>query len=103
HFAWNVIGRKPMFKNSFNKIDFICEAFSNCGEMVGGFVSLLWLAPDHVHVYVESDGEFPVESIAQKMKRSTAASILAEFTDLKVSPHAENELWDKAYFVETIG
>jgi len=61
------------------------------------------LAQDHEHVYVESDEEFSVESIAQKMKRSTAASILAELTGLKVSPHEENELWDKVYFVETIG
>jgi REP element-mobilizing transposase RayT len=33
----------------------------------------------------------------------SVAAILAEFGDLKASLDAQKELWDKAYFVETIG
>jgi hypothetical protein len=31
----------------------IDNAFFDCGELVGGFVSLLWLASDHIHLYEE--------------------------------------------------
>ncbi len=44
-----------------------------------------------------------METIAQEMKRVSAAVILAEFSDLTASLDAQKELWDKAYFVETIG
>jgi len=103
HFAWNVIYRKPVFARHANIFDFVSDTFSKCSELVGGFVSLLWLAPDHLHLYVESDGSNSVETIAQEMKRVSAAFILAEFGDLKASLDAQKDLWDKAYFVETIG
>ncbi len=103
HFAWNVIYRKPVFARSAKFFDFVSDTFSKCSEIVGGFVDLRWLAPDHLHLYVESDGSNSVETIAQEMKRVSAAAILAEFGDLKASLGAQKELWDKAYFVETIG
>ena len=103
HFAWNVIYRKPVFARPANIFDFVSDTFSKCSEIVGGFVDLRWLAPDHLHLYVESDGSNSVETIAQEMKRMSAAAILAEFDDLKASLGAQKDLWDKAYFVETIG
>ena len=103
HLAWNVIHRKPVFAGSENLIDFVSGTFSDCSDLVGGFVRLLWLAPDHLHLYVESDGEHSIESIAQEMKTVSASAILMEFADLKASLDAGNELWDIAYFVETIG
>jgi len=57
HFAWNVVGRRPVFADYANIIDFITDTVSTCSDAVGGFASLLCLAPDHIHFYVESDGE----------------------------------------------
>ncbi len=103
HFAWNVTYRRPVFQRPGNMFDFISDIFSNCDESVGGFVSLLWLAPDHLHLYVESDGEKSADTIAQEMKHFSVAPILAEFSGLKVNMNPEETLWDKAYFVETVG
>ncbi len=103
HLAWNVIHRKPVLVGSDNLIDFVSYTFSDCSDLVGGFVRLLWLAPDHLHLYVESDGEHSIESIAQEMKRLSASAILSEFPDLKANLGPSGELWDTAYFVETIG
>ena len=103
HFVWNVIYRKPVFARPAKIFDFVSDTFSSCSEMVGGFVELLWLAPDHLHLYVESDGRNSVETIAQEMKRASAAVILAEFGYLNASLDTQKDLWDKAYFVETIG
>ena len=103
HFAWNVVGRRPAFAESATTIDVISDTITNCSETVGGFANLLWLAPDHIHLYVESDGEVSPDNMAQELKRLSEASILERFRDLISSPDVETGLWDEAYFVETIG
>jgi len=103
HFAWNVIGRRPAFAEPTPKIDFIIDNIMTCSEAVGGFTSLLWLAPDHIHLYVESDGEVSPDDMAQKLKRLSEGLFLERFPDLNAPPELETRLWDQAYFVETIG
>jgi len=70
HFAWNVSHRRPLFSQPGKMFDFMTNILTDCSEQVGGFVSLLWLAPDHIHLYVESDGEQSPDLIAQEVKRS---------------------------------
>lgn len=103
HFAWNVVGRRPAFAEPATTIDFISDTITNCSEAVGGFASLLWLAPDHIHLYVESDGEVSPDNMVQELKRLSEAPILERFRELIASPDVETGLWDEAYFVETIG
>lgn len=103
HFTWNVIGRRPAFAEPASMINFISQTIATCSEAVGGFACLLWLAPDHIHLFVESDGEVSPENMAQSLKRLSEAPILERFPDLIASPELETGLWDDAYFVETIG
>jgi REP element-mobilizing transposase RayT len=103
HLAWNVINRTPVFMRPAHMSGFISDVLSGYGELVGGFVSLLRLAPDHLHLYVESNEETSIEKIAQEMKHRSSSVILEEFGDLKASIGEGNELWDIAYFAETIG
>jgi len=102
-FAWNVAGRRPAFLEPATTIDFISDTITNCSEAMGGFASLLWLASDHIHLYVESDGEVSPDNMAQELKRLSEVPILERFPDLIASPMVETGLWDEAYFVETIG
>ncbi len=74
-----------------------------CSERVGGFVNLLCLAPDHVHLYVESDGELSVEEMVHRIKRFSNNAILEEFPSVRDKLGDDTETWDEAYFVETIG
>jgi REP element-mobilizing transposase RayT len=103
HLAWNVVHRRSSFPEPQNAFKMVNDAFFDSGSAVGSFVSLLWLAPDHVHVYLESDGEKPVETIAQEIKRLSESSILAQASNMVLDVVAGNDLWDKAYFAETIG
>ena len=103
HLAWNVARRNPIFEFPENSIDGIIDLFTTYDDLAGGFACMLWLAPDHIHLYIDSDGEKSVESIVQKIKRLSAKSILNQFPGLKSSLPGKKALWDKAYFVETIG
>jgi REP element-mobilizing transposase RayT len=61
------------------------------------------LAPDHVHVYLESDGEKSIETIVKEVKRLSEITVVARDSDEVQNTAAGNYLWDRAYFVETIG
>jgi len=103
HLAWNVAHRKSSFPEPQNAFKMVNDAFFDSGSAVGSFVSLLWLAPDHVHVYLESDGEQALETIAQEIKRLSESSILVRASEIVTNAVAGNDLWDRAYFAETIG
>lgn len=103
HFAWNVIHRKPVFRIGRDVFDFIYERSLKCSELVGGFVNLLWLAPDHIHLYVESDGELSVETMVNEIKKYLKDAILSELTAIKDQLGTDSIIWDEAYFAETIG
>ena len=103
HLAWNVVHRRSSFPDPQNTFKMVNDAFFGSSSLVGSFVSLLWLVPDHVHVYLESDGEKPVENIAQEIKRLSESSILRRSSEMVLNAVAGDDLWDKAYFAETLG
>jgi len=103
HFVWNVIYRLPFFDQSIEFFDFIHIKLQECNESIGGFVNLLCLAPDHIHLYLESDGEKSVEKMVQEIKQFSQRAILRKFAEIKNKLLGANEIWDKTYFTETIG
>lgn len=46
HFAWNVSFRRSIFNHANNFFDFVSDTFLRYSELAGGFVDLLYLAPD---------------------------------------------------------
>ena len=103
HLAWNVTARKPVVVKPSAALDAINDALMACGTRIGGFACVLWLAPDHVHVYAESDGEKSVDMIAREIKRSCAA-VFPEIIGGGVGGLGKGcKIWDRAYFAETLG
>jgi len=103
HLAWNVSHRKPIFSPEKEYFYFVLDTVIGCGDLVDGVARLLWLAPDHLHVYVESDGEKSIEAIIRKLKPFLKKAILANFPEIKKGLDKGGHLWDKAYFSETLG
>ena len=103
HFVWNVMYRWPVFAKSSDYLDFMSDAFYKCSDVVEGYTQLLWLAPDHVHIYVETDGKESVHKIIRKLKAYSGKSILIKFPNLQEKIDYNKKLWDEAYFTETIG
>jgi REP element-mobilizing transposase RayT len=103
HFVLNVIHRKPVFHLNSDIFDFIYDRSLKCSGLVRGLVNLLWLAPDHIHLYVESDGELSVETMVQEIKEHLKNAILSELPAIKDELGTESIIWDETYFSETIG
>jgi REP element-mobilizing transposase RayT len=103
HIVWNLSRRKSVFIPTGDFIDFVNGIFLKCSDMVRGFASLLYLAPDHVHVFVASDGELSIEEMVRGMKRLSNKTIMDTFPLLREKLGGNAEIWDEAYFVETIG
>jgi len=103
HLCWNASLRRALFRPVNDLIESVHDHFLRCSEMVGGFVELLNLAPDHVHLYVESDGELSIEEMVQRIKGFTDEAMLEEFPSVRGSLGEDTGIWDKAYFVETLG
>ena len=103
HFAWNVSFRRSVFSPANIFFDVVSDSFLRCSELAGGFVDLLYLAPDHIHLYVESDGELSIEEIVHRIKRFSSDATLEKFPLIRDKIGNDTEIWDEAYFVETIG
>ena len=103
HFVWNVSHRMPVFVPVNAFVSSVHDTFLGCSQTVGGFVHLMYLAPDHVHVYVESDGERSVKDMVHDIKKVSAKAIREGFSSLQDMLGEGVGLWDDAYFVETVG
>jgi REP element-mobilizing transposase RayT len=102
HVAWSAAARRPVFVDSQNTVDILDKVFLTSSEFVGGFAGLLWLAPDHIHIYVESDGEKSVEAIVQEMKRLSVKAFNKATGDQDSQFNTDRKMWDKTYFAETL-
>jgi REP element-mobilizing transposase RayT len=103
HLVWNITVRKPLFTHPADDINIIQDVFSTCGGLVGDVVSILWLAPDHIHLYVESDGENSIDTVARKLKRVSETALNKNRSKGESQHKADRVIWDNVYFVETIG
>ena len=102
HMAWNVRYREPLFSHPGDMLDVVTRALSRPAMKSGDFAALLWLAPDHLHVYVESNGEYSVERIVKELKRLLATALRKSETALNAKKAIMDRIWDEAYFAETI-
>jgi len=103
HLAWNVRHRMPIFNPISDFISFAHDTFLLCSEKVNGFVDLLYLASDHVHLYIESDGGLSVEEMVHRIKQFLNNAIIEKYSFAREKFIKDAEIWDEAYFVETVG
>lgn len=78
HFAWNVRFRKPVFRPDEEITNAADKLFDESSQVVNDFVSLISLAPDHIHVLVESNGELSVEELVNRIKKHTCKGLFKE-------------------------
>lgn len=102
HVVWNVYQREKSFPESQNLMESILPIFMNPFKQADTIVLPLWIAPDHVHVYIETNMRVSIDKIIQKIKKATEHKLLRRLKDIAGSD-SKSPLWDDAYFVRTIG
>jgi len=103
HYVWNVAERRPLFADGKESFERVYDALVNTSIPSVLCANLIWLAPDHVHVYCESDGSDSPESVMHALKHATEASVKRQPLDVTAELGKHWNLWDAGYFVETIG
>jgi REP element-mobilizing transposase RayT len=103
HLVWNVVHRKQLFFDPAKTRDAIDEIFAACNDRIGGIARVIWLAPDHIHVFVESDGEKSVDVITKELKRQSALALTTPSGSNNLLSKKIRKIWDRAYFAETVG
>jgi REP element-mobilizing transposase RayT len=102
HLLWNAAHRRPVFTPPKSYFENVFDLFLGFGELVGGLPALMWLAPDHVHIYVETDGEKSLEAITKKLKAASSKAILEQFRNIKEKLPNGGRLWDKVDFHDNL-
>ncbi|MFH1217323.1 MAG: transposase [Pseudomonadota bacterium] len=102
HVVWVVHQRKPLFADSSRFVSFLHDVFLSCGNLMAGKVLLLWLAPDHLHLYIESSPRENVEDLVEDLQGLVQDTLLQEFADLR-RLYEKKQIWEREFFVEQIG
>ena len=102
HVVWSVKDRKPLFDQHARYLSFLHEAFLTCGTLMSGKAVLLWLAPDHLHFYMEITGTAPVGDIIEDLQGLIHDALVDKFNDIGKKNENCQSLWEPLYFLESI-
>ncbi|MBN1656077.1 MAG: transposase [Deltaproteobacteria bacterium] len=103
HYVWNVMERRPLFADGKESFERVYDTLINTSIPSVLCAALIWLAPDHIHVYYESDGSDSPENVMHTLKRVIEASVKKQPLDVTAELGNHWNLWDEGYFIETIG
>jgi len=101
HVVWLTTDRKPIFLQSSSYIRFFHDALLTCGTLINGKAVLIWLAPDHLHLYLELAEDDSVMDVAEDIQLLVQDALIAEFDQLQ-SMGTETFLFNREFFIETI-
>jgi REP element-mobilizing transposase RayT len=63
-------------------------------------VQVLWLASDHMHLYIDASPNYPLDEIMDAIMDDLEREMANLFPAL---PHSNQPVWERAYFAEGIG
>jgi len=63
-------------------------------------VHVLWLASDHMHLYIDASPDYPLDEIVDAIMEYVEHEMTNLLPDLQ---HTDQPLWERAYFAEGIG
>ncbi len=102
HFVWNVRRRHSMFVEAEKHAPVVNEILHRATVPSVRHAGLLWLAPDHIHVYCNADGERSAHDIALRLKGTLERGIAGELPQVARHFDSSEGLWDDLYFVSTV-
>lgn len=101
HVVWSVRQRKPVFAASNMYVSFLHDVVLSCGHLMAGKVFLLWLAPDHLHLYLECAGWESEHEIVEDLQGLVHDALMQEFPGLR-KDYEKTLIWERDFFLEKI-
>lgn len=102
HVVWAVKERTPLFTNSRRYLSYLHDAFLTCGTLMTGKTVLLWLAPDHLHFYLEIPDIETVGEIVEDLQGIIQDALIEKFVEVHDIAPDNSLLWETSYFIESI-
>lgn len=101
HVVWVARQRKPLFAASSRFVSFLHDVFLSCGRLMAGKVLLLWLAADHLHLYLECAAWEHESEIMEDMQGLVHDALVQEFSGLE-KEYGKTMIWERDFFLEEI-
>jgi len=92
--------RNKVFEKMIGQLSEISDMFSKAGEQFKGKVNLLCLGTDHIHIHIDSPPDYSADEVVQKTMAFFETAIKSEFSEFVDNGES---LFEKAYFIESIG
>ncbi|MBC8316697.1 MAG: transposase [Desulfobulbaceae bacterium] len=102
HVAWSVRERAKLFANSGQYLSYLHDAFLTCGTLMSGKAVLLWLAPDHLHFYLELPEKESVGEIIEDLQGLIHDALVDKYPEARSFASPDKLLWETSYFLESI-
>lgn len=99
HVIWSVRERNPLFVKSEQYVSYLHEILLSCGVLMKGRALLLWLAPDHLHLYVEFAGTDSIMEVVDDLQGLVHDALTEGFKEFT---NAGGIIWEKDFFLEEI-
>lgn len=102
HIVWNVHQRRSLFSCNESYLSFLHDAFLTCGALIDGRIVLLWLAPDHLHFYLEISSPSTVGEIIEDLQGLIHDALVDQFDEIRDIVSDDSLIWEPSYFLESI-
>ena len=61
---------------------------------------VVWLASDHLHLYIDASPDYALDEIVHAIREHLEHAMTHLFPAL---PHSHQPIWERVYFVESLG
>lgn len=92
--------REKLFEIVQNRLVEISAIFNNAGDRFDGKVSFLCAGSDHIHLHVDSPPDYSADEVVNRIMVFVESAIINDFSELLGD---RNEIFERLYFIETIG
>jgi REP element-mobilizing transposase RayT len=91
--------RAPLFSDRYFQP--FSEIFSRVARSFSKTdIELIWLASDHLHLFLDTSPDYPVDEIVHIGIKKSEFEILNRFPEFQQKTET---VWKRDYFVETVG
>jgi len=92
--------RNKLLQKLINDIEKVSNILEKTGAQFEGQVSLFYIGEDHIHLHVNSSPDYSADEVSQNIIVDLNRELKSEFPEIVRN---QEKLFQKTYFIETIG